>query len=94
MFNNFFFLSSENHAFYEITRKHIVELDRPQTTTWRVRIACWITNVTNTRSEYVTLIAFPLRQRLHERALTLRYTYIVCLVTPSSCFRVFCCFRH
>jgi hypothetical protein len=34
-----------------------VEPDRPQVTIWRMRIACWITNTTNTHSEYVILIA-------------------------------------
>jgi hypothetical protein len=32
---------------------------------------------TNTHSECAILIAFPLQQWLHERALMLRYTYIV-----------------
>jgi len=30
----------------------------------RVRIACWITNGTNTHSEYVIFIAFPRQQCL------------------------------
>jgi len=34
---------------------------------------------TNTHSECVILIAFPLQQWLHDRALMLRYTYIACL---------------
>jgi hypothetical protein len=34
----------------------------------------------NTHSEYVILIAFPLQQWLHKRGSVLRYTYIVCLV--------------
>jgi len=42
----------------------------------RMRIACWITNATNTYSEYVILIAFPLQQWLCERASMLCYTYI------------------
>ena len=33
-----------------------------------MRIACWIPEVTNTHSQYVTLIAFPLQQWLYERA--------------------------
>ena len=37
-------------------------------TIWRMRIACWTLRTTNTYSEYVTLIAFPLPQLLHERA--------------------------
>jgi hypothetical protein len=45
-------------------------------TIWRMRIACWIPKATNTHSEYVILIAFPLQQRLYERASVLRYTYI------------------
>ena len=45
----------------------------------RMRIACW--KFTNTLSEYVILIAFPLQQWLHERASVLQYTYIACLVT-------------
>jgi hypothetical protein len=32
------------------------------------RFACWITKATDTHSEYVTLIAFPLQQWLRERA--------------------------
>jgi hypothetical protein len=47
-----------------------------------MRTACCITKATNTHSEYVILIVFPLQQWLHERALTLRYTYVHCL----SCF--------
>jgi hypothetical protein len=59
--------------------KNIVEPDRPQMTVSRMRIACWIPKATNTHSEYVILIAFPLHQWLHERASMLRYTYIACL---------------
>jgi len=36
----FFFL---NRAVYEIMRRNSGEPDRPQTTVWRMRIACWIT---------------------------------------------------
>jgi len=38
-----------------------VERDRPQMTTWRMLITCWITMATNTLSEYVILNAFPLQ---------------------------------
>jgi len=50
--------------------------------TGRMRIACWITKATYTFSEYVILIAFPLQQRLQERATMLRYTY-----TASSVYQ-------
>jgi hypothetical protein len=33
-----------------------------------IRIACWINKATNTRSEYVILIAFPRQKWLRERA--------------------------
>ena len=44
----------------------------------RMRIACWITNATDTLRMYDT--AFPWQQCLRERASLLRYTYIACLV--------------
>jgi hypothetical protein len=47
-------------------------------TTFRMRIACWITKATNTHSEYV--IIFHCNNTLHERASILRYTYIASLV--------------
>jgi len=49
-------------------------------TIWRMRIKCWISNATNTFSEYVILIAFPLQHWLHERTSLLRYTCIAFLV--------------
>ena len=60
--------------------KNIVERGGPHMTIWRMRIACRIPKATNTHSEYVILIAFPQRQRLHERSSMLRYTYIAYLV--------------
>ena len=59
--------------------KNIVQPDRPQMTIWRMRIACWIPKATNTHSEYVILIVFPLQQWLHERASMLRLYYSVIL---------------
>jgi hypothetical protein len=56
-----------------------VEWDRPQMTIWFMHIVCWITKATNTHSEYVILIAFPL-----ESASMLGDTYIMCVVI--SCF--------
>ena len=41
---------------------------------WRMRIACWINKATNTPSDYVTFIVFPLQQCLHERASVFRTT--------------------
>jgi len=46
----------------------------------RMRIACWIPKATNSHTDCVILIDFPLQQWLHERASMLRYTYTACLV--------------
>jgi hypothetical protein len=36
-----------NRAVHEIMWTNIVKPDRPQTATWRMRLACWMTKVTN-----------------------------------------------
>jgi len=78
---NSFFLF-ENLAFYEVMWKNIVERGRPHMTIWRMHTAaCWIPKATNTASEYVIFIAFPLQQWLHERNLKLTL-YVHCL----SCY--------
>jgi len=77
------FFFSENRTVYEIIRKNIVEPGRPQMTIWRMRIACWIPKTTNTPSEYVIIIAFPLQQKLQEYTSVLRITYIARLVYVS-----------
>ena len=56
---------------------NIVEPDRPQTTVWRMRIACWIAKATKAHSEYVTLIAYTLRKYLYERSSMLLSNQIV-----------------
>ena len=61
-----FFL--ENCVVWEIMWNYIVQPHRTQTTTWRMRIACWITKATNTLSQYVILVVFLLQQWLHKRA--------------------------
>jgi len=57
--------------------KNITDRGRVQMIIWRMRIACWVTKVTNTHSEYVILIAFPLQQWKHESSSLLRRTYKV-----------------
>jgi hypothetical protein len=46
----------------------VVDADRPQMTILSMRFECWIPKATNTQSEHVILIAFPLQQWLQERA--------------------------
>jgi hypothetical protein len=51
---------------------------------WSMRFAFWVPKATDTLSEYLIFIVFPLQQWRHERASLLRYTSIVCLVTISE----------
>jgi hypothetical protein len=61
-------------------------------TIWRMCIASWITRATNTHSEYVIFIAFPLQQRLHERASVLRSTCIAVLLNITVHLTQLCVF--
>ena len=57
----------------------------------RVRITCWMPKVTNTHSEYVIIIAFPLQKWLHECASILFYpTLPVLLITNTIDFYLQC----
>jgi len=87
MFSNFFL----NRSVYKLTSKNILEQYWPQVTIWHKRISCWIPTATNTHSQYVILIAFPLQQWLHEHASLLRYTYIDCRVFVLCCVGSFLC---
>jgi hypothetical protein len=51
--------------------------------TRRMRFSCCVTKATNTHSEYVINISFPLKKLLQERASIVNYTYIACLVETS-----------
>jgi len=52
----------ENRAVYGAMRRHVAMQDRPQTTIWRMSIACCITKVTNTDSLCIILMALQLQQ--------------------------------
>jgi hypothetical protein len=84
MFSNFF--SSENRAVYKILWRSITDPGRRQATgdniIRRLRRACWLPKATETHSEYVILIASPLREWLHERAVMLRHC-LCCLAFSS-----------
>jgi len=56
---SFFFLNS--YRFWDNVENN-VEPNRPQMKTWRMRNAGWTPKTTNTHSEYVILIAFPLQE--------------------------------
>ena len=75
----------ENRPVYEIIwkKKNMIQPDRQATRdniTRRMRIAYTITKATETRSEYVILVALPRQQWLRERSSMLRYKHIACLV--------------
>jgi len=67
MFNTFFY-----RALYRML-KNTVEPDRPQMT-WRMRLACWIPEATNTHSDYVIINVFPPLQWSQECTSMLCYT--------------------
>jgi hypothetical protein len=58
----------ENHAVYEIIWKNREEPGRTPMEIRRTRIACWIHKATDTHSQYVIRIAFPLKNWMHECA--------------------------
>ena len=70
----------ENRTFYEIMWKNIVERDRPQMTTWRMRIGCRIPKATDTHSEYIFFSSTATRIERRRLSVTSYVRYIVCLV--------------
>jgi len=82
MLNNFFVCV--NRALYEIMYENIVKPDTQHMTTRFVCIACLIPKATNTHSEYITRIVFPLQQWLHERTSCYAIRIIVRLVKRRS----------
>jgi len=48
-------------------------------TIWRMRIACCVPKATNTHLGYLTLIACPLQQWLHELSSVLRHSTLPAL---------------
>jgi hypothetical protein len=60
--------------------KNTVQRGLPHIKIRRKRFACWIPKATNTHTDCVLFIPFPLQQWFHERALMLHCTYIASLV--------------
>jgi len=95
--NTHFLFNTSNVPFRKTYRlwdnmENIIERGRPQMTIRRMRVAYWIPKATNTHSQYVVLIAFPLQQWLYESPSMLRYTYMARIVvryyqgTPSDLY--------
>jgi len=68
-----------NQAFCKITWKNNVQPDRPQMTMWHMRIACWITKIISSQSEYVTLIAFTNATMIPRKQMDFRFIRILLL---------------
>jgi len=58
----------------------MIQPDRTLMTLWRMRTACWISKATNAHSDHVILHDFHSKKWLPERASTLRFMYIACLI--------------
>jgi len=63
-----------------VEKNGIVRQTTDEKIVWHIRNACWITKATDTHSEYVILIAFPLEQWLHTHDSILHYMYTAYLV--------------
>ena len=86
MFNNFFRKSCR--LWDNVGKYCTAGQTTDDNTIRRTRIACWVTEVTDTQSEYVVLTAVPRLQNLLEHASIWRYMYIAYLaeneLPPSS----------
>jgi hypothetical protein len=84
MFKNF--LPLENCAVYEIMGKNMYELDRPQMTIRRMRIAYWILKTTNTHSTATMVERTLLNITLHYITFLVQSFYFKCLHERLACF--------
>jgi len=67
VFSNIHFFFRKSYRLWDNVEK-VYRAGRPQTTIRGMRISCWIPKATDTHSQYVVIIAFPLQQYLHVRA--------------------------
>ena len=79
-------------SLYEKMWKNTVQPDRLQMRIRRMCIVCRIPKVTDTHTEYVILIAFPLQQWQHEHASILRL--YIHLLPCCVCFYLYFCKFH
>ena len=78
VFDNFFLF--ENHAVCKIMLEKVLQNQTIHRSRYNAAHAHCMLNTLRYSSQYVTPIAFPLQQLLHERASMLRYTYMDCIV--------------
>ena len=77
IFSNFFFFFWKSFCLWNNVEKYgTAGQATDDNMIWHMHFACWITNVTDTHSQYVTLTAFPWQQWLHKHA----SCYITCIL--------------
>ena len=79
MFSNFFLKSC--HLCANAEKCDRARQDTGDSIMQHLLIACWITEATNTLSEYVILVAFPWQQWIHKHTLVLYFMYAAYLVS-------------
>ena len=87
VFNNFF---SENCPVYEIMWKN-VQRGRLQMTTWRMHIACWVPNATDTHT-ICTTYCFSSTTTVARTRLSVTLSFIACIVVTET-ESVYCAVR-
>ena len=66
--------------------KNSVEPGRPRMSVWRMRVSCWMTNVTNTHIDYVNCFSTATKfARTHVHCLTCLKKKISLLLTNELC---------
>ena len=77
----YFFCRKSWPLWYNVEKYRTARQATDDSTILLMLVVCWITKATNTQSQDVISIAFPLQQWLYESASVLRYsTYIAYLV--------------
>jgi hypothetical protein len=64
---------------FEKMWKNFIGSGKTQIKIWHIHIACWIPTATNTHSEHVIFIDFPLQSWLHE------HTSVICYMYNAAC---------
>jgi len=81
LWSNKFFHPKKSLRLWEIREKYFTTgRHTDDNITRRMRFACAVPKATNTHSEYVILIVFPLQKWWQEKATLSRYTYVACRV--------------
>ena len=93
-FRNFMFNYSifprKNRTVYQIIWKNITERGRPQMNVWRIRIARWIPNATNTHTEYVIRIPVTTVTMVARTHLNITFIIIIIIIIIIILLFIYC----